>query len=155
MRYLLILVSVMIVSCTGCFKKDEACAPVTPTAEENAIKAYATANGITATKHNSGMYYQVINAGSGSTPNINSKVFITYTGKLLNGTQFDQQANPANTGWTLGGLIEGWRLGVPLIQKGGKIKLIIPSSLAYGCNGSGPIPANSILYFEIDLVDVQ
>ena len=155
MRYFLMFLSVVIVFCTGCFKKDEACTPVMPSAEENAIKAYAAANGITPFKHNSGMYYQVINAGSGITPNINSRVFITYTGKLLNGTQFDQQTNPASTGWTLGGLIEGWQLGVPLIQKGGKIKLIIPSSLAYGCNGSGPIPANSILYFEIDLIDVQ
>jgi len=51
-------------------------------------------------------------------------------------------------------LIAGWQIGLPLIHKGGEIKLIVPSSLAYGC-GNGPLPANSILYFDIHLVDVQ
>jgi FKBP-type peptidyl-prolyl cis-trans isomerase FkpA len=156
MKYFLIFASVLIVSCSGCFKEEEACTPATPAAEENQIKTYATANGINAVKHNSGIYYEVLNPGTGVTPNINSRVFITYTGKLLNGTQFDQGTNPANTGWTLGGLIEGWQIGLPLIKKGGKIRLIIPSSLAYGCNGAGKdIPPNSVLFFEIDLVDVQ
>ena len=61
---------------------------------------------------------------------------------------------PTQTGWTLGSLIPGWQIGLPLIQKGGEIKLIVPSSLAYGC-GSGPLPPNSVLYFDIHLVDVQ
>jgi hypothetical protein len=67
---------------------------------------------------------------------------------------FDQQADSSKTGWILGSLIPGWQIGLPLIHKGGEIKLIVPSSLAYGC-GNGPLPANSILYFDIHLVDVQ
>ena len=71
----------------------------------------------------------------------------------MNGTIFD-----SNTGapiqFILGQVIPGWQLGLPLIQKGGVIRLIIPSSLAYGCTGSGSIPGDSVLYFEVELVDV-
>lgn len=155
MKYFLIYASFLILSCTGCLKEEKPCTPVPVANEESVITAYAAANGITATRHSSGLYYQVINPGTGQTPNVNSRVFITYTGKLLNGQQFDQGTNPANTGWTLRGLIEGWQVGLPLIKAGGKIKLIIPSSLAYGCNGAGSIPPNSVLFFEVDLIDVQ
>ena len=141
----------------GCNKLDQGsvCTPKTPQSEQAEILAYASANGINATAHSSGIYYQVINQGSGAVPTIGSRVYVKYTGKLLNGTVFDSQTNSSMTGWILGNLIPGWQIGIPLIQKGGVIKLIIPSSLSYGCNGSGPIPANSVLYFEIELTDVQ
>lgn len=132
---------------------DNGCKPVKPEAEEPQITAYAAANGITAMKHHSGLHYQVVNQGSGPTPTYSSKVYVTYTGKRLDGSVFDQATSPV--GFTLGGLIEGWQIGLQLIQKGGSIRLIVPSSLAYGCLGSGPITPNSILYFDIHLVDVQ
>jgi FKBP-type peptidyl-prolyl cis-trans isomerase FkpA len=150
-----IILSLLLVSLfsSGCNKEKE-CTPVPASAEESQMQAYATANGLTAVKHSSGLYYQVTNPGTGATPTINSKVTVTYTGKLLNGTVFDQVTYPAVT-FPLSGVIEGWQLGIPLIKKGGKIKLIIPSSLAYGCTGVSTIPGNSVLYFDIDLVDVQ
>lgn len=136
--------------------KETGCQNKSIDSERAAIQAYATANGITATAHSSGLYYQVINPGSGVTPNSNSKVFVTYTGKLLDGTQFDAGTTPVTGGgWTLSGLISGWQVGLPLIQKGGSIKLIIPSSMAYGCQGAGTIPSNAILFFDITLNDVQ
>jgi len=52
-------------------------------------------------------------------------------------------------------VISGWQIGIPLIQKGGFIKLIIPSALGYGCRGTGPIPGDAIIYFDIQLLDVQ
>ena len=142
---------------TSCSKKtDSGCSNVSVASEDAAMLAYASANGITATKHSSGMYYQIMSQGTGATPNTSSKVFVKYTGKLPDGTVFDQQQDHTKTGWVLGGLIGGWQIGLPLIQKGGKIKLIIPSSYGYGCNGSqGVIPANSILFFEIELIEVQ
>lgn len=145
----------VLVFSSGCLKENQGCTNKTVQSEEAAILAYASANGITAVKHSSGMYYQVIAAGSGTTPTLTSNVFVRYTGKFTNGNVFDSQTNASLTGWTLSGLIPGWQLGIPLILKGGSIKLIIPSSLAYGCQGRGTIPANTILYFEIDLVDVQ
>lgn len=140
----------------GCLKKTTTdCTPKTTASEAGQIQAYAAANSISATAHSSGLYYQVINPGSGPTASATSTIYITYLGKLLDGTVFDQQSNSAATGWALNQLIEGWRVGIPLIQKGGEIKLIVPSSMAYGCGPYGSIPGNSILYFDITLVNIQ
>jgi FKBP-type peptidyl-prolyl cis-trans isomerase FkpA len=135
--------------------KDTSCKDKSVQSEQAAILSYASTNGINATAHSSGMYYEVINPGSGVVPTPTSKVFVSYTGKLLDGTVFDIQNNPSVTGWQLNGLIQGWQLGLPLIHKGGTIRLLVPSSLGYGCNGFGSVPGNSILYFEIYLADVQ
>lgn len=142
-------------SLTGCVKGTKACTPKTAQSEQAAILAYAAANGISATAHPSGLYYQVMNPGNGAIPFPTSRVFVTYTGKLTSsGAVFDSQTNSALTGWILNTLIPGWQIGLPLLQKGGTIRLIVPSELAYGCQGAGPIPANAVLYFEITLVDV-
>ena len=151
MKYFLLMASVLMMSCSGCMKDDKGCSNVKPADEEAQILAYAAANGITATKHSSGMYYEVVNPGSGAKPTSSSVVSVKYTGKMLNGTQFDQSLNPIS--FPLNGVIEGWTVGIPLIARGGKIKLIIPSSLAYGCNGRQPIPPNTVLYFDIELVN--
>jgi FKBP-type peptidyl-prolyl cis-trans isomerase FkpA len=154
--------SLLFIACTafflsGCLKgsNSSSCTPVPVANEEPTILAFAANHGINATKDASGLYYQIDSLGTGPAPTASSVVFVTYTGKLLNGAVFDQQTNANQTGWTLGGLIPGWQIGLSLIKKGGGIKLIVPSSLAYGCQPNGPIPANSILYFEIHLVDVQ
>ena len=147
------VVLALAVSGTGCLKGDK-CDPMTPASEAASMDAFCLANSILPNIHPSGLYYEIVNPGSGGTASINSAVFITYTGKFLDGTVFDQQTNASLTGWRLGDLIEGWRIGIPLIQKGGTIKLVVPSSLAYGCKGYLAIPANTILYFEITLVNV-
>lgn len=137
----------------GCVK-DAVCVDKTVQSEQSAIVNYAAANGISATAHSSGLYYQIILQGSGPSPTSGSLVFIKYTGKLLDGTIFDNQTTtPVSFG--LNGVIAGFQIGLPLIQKGGKIKLIIPSSLAYGCKGFAAVPGNAILYFDIELTDVQ
>jgi FKBP-type peptidyl-prolyl cis-trans isomerase FkpA len=155
MRKLFMIAALLAFVNWGCLKSDKGCTAKPVSSEESAIQAYAAANGITATRHSTGLYYQIILPGSGATPSNSSHVYITYTGKLLDGTVFDQQNNSSATGWLLSDLILGWQVGLPLIQKGGHIKLIVPSSLGYGCSGVGSIPANSILYFDITLVDVQ
>lgn len=134
--------------------KDAVCKDKTVQSEEATIINYAATHGITATAHSSGLYYQIINPGSGATPTASSGIKVKYTGKLMNDQIFDQQTSAAVGPFGLGGLIKGWQIGLPLIQKGGTIKLIIPSSLGYGCNGFGSVPGNSVLYFEIELVDV-
>jgi FKBP-type peptidyl-prolyl cis-trans isomerase FkpA len=133
--------------------KSKGCTPKTPASETTEMQAFATANGIVPTIHPSGLFYEIINPGTGSSPSANSTVYITYVGKLLNGTVFDQRSNASETGWPLGQLIEGWKEGIPLLKKGGQIKLIVPSSMAYGCKGKGIISPDTILYFEITLVD--
>lgn len=147
---------------SSCLKKESGCGyndnnVVAPSNEVAMVESYLSANSITATKHTSGMYYQIVNAGTGGVPNLCSQVQVAYVGKLTNGTIFDQSSSAV---FTLGPLIEGWKKGLPLIQKGGNIKLFIPPTLGYGPNDYPPtgavvIPGNSVLIFEITLSEIH
>ncbi|WP_332734581.1 FKBP-type peptidyl-prolyl cis-trans isomerase [Flavihumibacter sp.] len=150
------LVMMVVLGTWHCSKSDTSCNPVPPQNEESAILQYIATNNITAVKDPSGLYYQVIEEGSGSAPTVNSRIAVTYSGYLTNGNKFDEMTSPIQDPtkwWPLGGLIQGWQIGIPKIKKGGKIKMILPSALAYGCTGAGSIPANSILVFDVTLVD--
>jgi FKBP-type peptidyl-prolyl cis-trans isomerase FkpA len=149
----LVLLLVFSVTLFGCVKS-KTCVPKTVASESATMQAFATANGMTTQTHSSGMLYQIVSLGNGPVASLSSTVSVRYTGKLMNGTIFDSQTStPATFG--LSQVIRGWQLGVPLIQKGGTIRLIVPSSLAYGCSSVGQIPADAVLFFEIQLVDVQ
>ena len=137
---------------TACGKTSEPCVPATVASEKAAMVAYCTANNITYTEHASGILYEVMAPGLSTQPTLANTVAVVYTGKLLNGNQFDASANPVRL--ALSGVIKGWQIGIPLIKKGGRIKMVIPSSLAYGCTGQGSIAPNSPLYFEVTLTDV-
>jgi len=156
-RVLLILLpAVLLMSCVKNDSNGGACEPLKPSAEAAQIEAYASANSLAVTKDTpTGIYYQIIDPGTGTAPTDSSKVFVTYTGKYLSGGVFDQATQPNTTGWVLGNLIDGWRLMLPKIKKGGHIKMVLPSAYAYGCTGSGTIPPNEILFFDVTLVDVQ
>lgn len=136
----------------GCNKSgNKGCTPLTTAEEDAKMQAYITANNITATKHASGLYYQIIAPGAGATPTINSTVQATYTGKFTNNTTFDS----GTESFPLNRVIEGWQIGIPLISKGGKIKLIIPPSLGYGPCDNRTIRGNSVLVFDVELLDVK
>lgn len=161
---LLFVLCIVALGSTGCLKSSSSsgggsgnCVPnntgVPTTDEVNALKAYLTANSITATQDGRGFFYNIINPGSGATAGANSNISVTYVGKLTNGTIFDQNLN--GTVFQMQALILGWQMGVPLIQKGGSIRLYLPPSLAYGCNQVGIIPPGSNLIYDINLIDVQ
>ncbi len=125
------------------------------------IQAYMAANGITATKDPSGLYYKVIKTGTGAAPTANSTVQVAYTGKLLNGSTFEMSSNSV---LPLSGTIKGWQIGLLKAKAGtlgvantaGRILLIIPSALAYGeIASAGKYPANSVLIFTIDVIGVN
>jgi len=145
-RYILLLV-VFIAAFSSC-KKDSFDPAKQAATDDAAIQAYIKANNITATKDPSGVYYQVIASGTGAYPTANSLITAAYTGKLLNGTVFDSGNIPSSP---LSGYIQGWQIGIPHINTGGRILLLIPSALAYGNAAKGSIPANSVLIFTIDL----
>jgi FKBP-type peptidyl-prolyl cis-trans isomerase FkpA len=133
---------------------------VIPTLEEEKvkIKTYLTDKKLTAKSLSSGVCYVEEKTGTGtSMPTLASTVTVNYKGYLLDGTVFDQ--TPADgskpIAFPLSNLIRGWQEGIPTMKKGGKTKLFIPSSLGYGATASGKIPANSILVFEIELVDFK
>jgi FKBP-type peptidyl-prolyl cis-trans isomerase FkpA len=148
-----VIVCLLILPGTGCLK-DNSCNPKTVASERTTMTNFATANGLTVTEHSSGFQYQIISAGAGQTPTLSSTVSVRYTGKLMDGTIFDSATGTPVT-FPLSQVIPGWQLAVPLIQEGGLIRIILPSSLAYGCTGAGTIPGDAVLYFEIQLVDVQ
>ncbi len=117
------------------------------------IKDFIAKNSIVAVKHSSGIYYQIIAPGTGNVNYTGStQVTVNYEGKLLSGSVFDK--NPSAS-FSLGALIPGWQIGIPLIQKGGKIRLLIPSTLAYMNQARVGIPENSVLDFTIELINAQ
>ena len=137
---------------SGCGYSDQNI--VAPVSEQQAVKNYLDSLSIySVAKDAAGFYYTVVEDGDGSSPNLCSQVELSYTGKLVSGTVFEQKS----TAFTLGSSIEGLRKGIPLIKKGGHMKLYIPPTLAYGSKeikdeaGKVIIPANSILIFDISL----
>jgi FKBP-type peptidyl-prolyl cis-trans isomerase len=109
--------------------------------------AFCNNNGITYTLHPSGILYQIITPGDTAKPNLCTSLTMTYAGKLMTGIQFDK----GTITYPLKDLIVGWQIAVPLIGKGGKIKMVIPSSLGYGASGNSGIPPNAPLYFEMSI----
>ena len=155
-RIFVVLYSVFLLS--SCSKENDdlckydACAVAAPSSEITQLESYLAGASITATKHCSGMYYTIDAAGAGNAPTICSTVSVKYKGQLTNGSVIDQSTTAVS--FQLGGLIEAWKKGIPLIRPGGKIKLYCPPSLAYGSQAVGSIPPNSILIFEVELVGV-
>lgn len=157
-----IFLCIFAVSLTACLKNDNNGCQYKPTSntapagEQATLQAYLDSNNITAVKHPNGFYYTILEPGvKTDSIGVCSQIQINYTGKLINGFQFDSNTNS----WlTLGALIDGWKYGIPLIGRGGHIKLYIPPSLGYGARAitqgsSELIPANSILIFDITLLD--
>jgi FKBP-type peptidyl-prolyl cis-trans isomerase FkpA len=108
------------------------------------------------TKTPQGIYIKMDTEGSSQKPNLGSTVTIHYKGTLTNGKQFDSSYDRgAPATFALSNLIQGWQIGIPYFGRGGKGTLIIPPNLGYGSRGQGDIPANSILVFDIELINFQ
>lgn len=147
MKKYLLLLAILVTVFSSC-SKDSFDPAKQATKDDAAIQAYISANGITATKDPSGVYYQVITPGTGTYPTASSLITVNYTGKLLNGTVFDSGTLHSVA---LNTMIPGWIYGLPHINTGGRILLLIPSALGYGNSTQGSIPANSVLVFTVDL----
>jgi FKBP-type peptidyl-prolyl cis-trans isomerase FkpA len=153
MKKYLLLLCVLTITFASCRKTVETPFDATVQAKQDdkAIQDYFLSNGITnATKDPSGLYYIINNPGTGTHPTSASSVTVNYTGSFLDGTQFDSQSSYF---FQLTDLIEAWKIGVPLIGKGGTITLYVPSGLGYGVKGggNGKVPSNTNLIFTITL----
>ncbi|MCM1532449.1 MAG: FKBP-type peptidyl-prolyl cis-trans isomerase [Ruminococcus flavefaciens] len=104
----------------------------------------------------SGLQYKEIVKGKGASPKATDEVLVHYTGKLLDGTVFDSSVERGEPiSFPLNGVIAGWTEGLQLMKEGGKTIFYIPSDLAYGDGGNGPIPGGSTLIFEVELLKVN
>jgi len=105
----------------------------------------------------SGLQYSILKPGAegAETPRMGDRVTVHYTGWLTDGTKFDssRQKGPLTT--ALGEVVEGWNEGLLYCPVGAQIKLTIPPTLGYGDKDSGPIPANSTLVFEVELLSID
>lgn len=139
--------------------------------EPKIFAKYLADNKITGTPTASGLYYIESKKGNGKKPKAGQMVKVNYTGRLLDGTIFDTSDEAtAKTAGTYqegrkyepidfpigkGQVIPGWDEGIMLMSIGSKGQLIIPSTIAYGAQGGGPIPPFSPLVFDVELVGIS
>ncbi len=110
------------------------------------------------TKTPSGLLYRDIRVGTGATATAGHSVSVQYTGWLPDGTKFDSSRDrnePFDFSLGAGQVIHGWDEGVAGMRIGGRRQLVIPPDLAYGSAGTGPIPPNATLVFDVELLRVQ
>ena len=104
----------------------------------------------------SGLQYKVLVEGTGISPESADTVEVHYEGRLLDGTVFDSSRERGESiEFALNRVIKGWTEGLTYAKEGGQIELYIPADLAYGKRGSGPIPGNATLIFNIELIKVK
>jgi FKBP-type peptidyl-prolyl cis-trans isomerase len=104
----------------------------------------------------SGLQYKVLAEGSGDSPKATDTVKVHYEGRLISGDVFDSSiARGEPVSFPLNGVIPGWSEGVQLMKVGSKFQFTIPSALAYGPAGTGPIPPNSVLVFDVELLEIN
>jgi len=120
------------------------------------LKLYLEEHNITTEPTESGLYYIETEAGDGDFPIAGNIVSIDYVGRFLSGEVFDSSSDePFSTTIGYGLVIKGWDEGIMYMKNGGKATLIIPSSLAYGSEGSGDdILGYSTLIFDIELLGI-
>lgn len=99
----------------------------------------------------SGLRYKVLKPGTGPHPTDSDVALVRYEGKLMNGTVFDKADQP--TPLPVARMIPGFTEGLKLMSKGAKYRFWIKPELAYGAEDRGPIPANSTLQFDVELIE--
>ncbi len=130
--------------------------------DEATLKAYFAKNNIKATRTPSGLYYVITKKGTGANAQKGQRVSMKYLGKFLDGKKFDANVDdnfnstrPFAFTLGVGQVIAGWDEGVQLLNPGCRASLYLPSGLAYGPGGTGPIPPNSVLIFDVELVSIN
>jgi len=151
----------LLVSAAAC-GGDSPAAPSEPS--DPATETYAAALGVNIsqmTKKSADLYIQDLVMGTGTEVATTGRLIrVTYTGWLVNGTQFHSNVGKPTLTFTLGGsdpfnVIDGWDQGIAGMRVGGKRRLVIGSNLGYGPGGSPPkIPANATLVFDVELVSI-
>jgi FKBP-type peptidyl-prolyl cis-trans isomerase FkpA/FKBP-type peptidyl-prolyl cis-trans isomerase FklB len=134
-------------------RKDSLAAEKNKAEGEAFLAQNKTAEGVVTTQ--SGLQYKIITEGQGATPTDEDKVKVHYTGTLLDGTKFDSSVDRGQPlEFPVTAVIAGWTEMLKLMKVGEKVVAWIPSDLAYGPRGNRAIPGNSVLKFEMELLEV-
>jgi FKBP-type peptidyl-prolyl cis-trans isomerase len=157
---ILIALSITLFSCGGenssADIETEAEKVYTETEFDIQISTYLESNDWETQRTETGLYLAIENEGGEEKPTVNDYLTVKYTAVLLNGVVFDDtKGNPIQFPFPVSDLIPGWQEGLSYLGKGGKGKFIIPPNLAFGDQVSGPIPANSAIVIDIELIDFQ
>ena len=136
-------------------KKQEGAGAEARKAGEDFLASNAERDEVTVTK--SGLQYEVLKEGEGTSPTATETVEVHYHGTLLDGSVFDSSVDRGETiEFPLNRVIPGWTEGVQLMKPGAKYRFFIPFDLAYGPRGSAPkIPPYAALIFEVELFKVK
>ena len=133
------------------------------TKDDEILKEYFKKNKIKALKTASGLYYVITKKGTGENAKKGQNVSMNYYGKFLDGKKFDGNVDenfkstraPLQFTLGIGQVIPGWDEGIQLLNPGTRATLYIPSGIGYGPSGRGPIPANTIMVFDVELLSVN
>jgi FKBP-type peptidyl-prolyl cis-trans isomerase FkpA len=166
MNRLLLILLVFIIGFASCKKSESELDKINRQAEvdNGIITDYISANGLSTTAKQvdsagvaTGIYYVIIKPGEGNALFTNStNITVDFTGKILTSGQTFTNSNNFHPTFALGSVIRAWKLAIPLIKKGGQIRILSPSRYAYGAFDQLEIglPANSVVDFDIKLLDV-
>ncbi|OOQ58241.1 FKBP-type peptidyl-prolyl cis-trans isomerase [Mucilaginibacter pedocola] len=162
MKRILVAILLLAAGLSSCKKGYDVVAEVRAQAaiDDKIVQDYIAANGLTDVAQRidtTGVYYIVLAPGTGSSLfTTSTRVTVDYTGSILTTGKEFAKSNNFHPSFTLGEVIRGWRLGIPQINKGGRVRLLLPSRYAYGPYDQPTIglPANSVVDFDIQLLDV-
>ena len=105
------------------------------------------------TKSETGLYTEIMEAGTGRDIHLTDSIGVSYVGTLLSGKKFDEQKKTIYL--PMRGVIEGWKEALIGQKQGVKLRIIVPPQLGYGASGRDKVPANAVLYFELRVDDVK
>lgn len=151
MKNILGLLLIALVAFSSCKKKLSA--EEQAAADDQIIQDYIAQHNLSAEKKASGLYVVIDNPGNGTQPDSFSDVRVQYKGYLTDGDVFDE-STIQGIEFNLQNVIKGWTEGITYYKEGGSGVLLIPSALGYGSQGSGSIPPNSVIIFDVTLIDV-
>ncbi len=132
-------------------QKEKQAAEARKTELPKLIQDYIAKSGKTFKTTASGLYYSITTEGTGASPKKGDVCKCMYVGKFLDGKVFDQSKQPIDM--PIGQMIPGFNEALTLMKKGGKATFVIPPAIGYGEQAQGPIPGNSALVFEVEVID--
>jgi FKBP-type peptidyl-prolyl cis-trans isomerase FkpA len=117
------------------------------------IEKFTSGKSFHFTKSETGLYTEIIEAGTGRDIHLTDSIGVSYVGTLLSGKKFDEQKNTIYL--PMRGVIDGWKEALIGQKQGVKLRIVVPPQLGYGAGGMEKVPANATLYFELRVDDVK